>query len=140
MAEIYSHVKDDKVVLSLRGREAVQYVSNAELMRLGRQVVESVQAARAAEAELERAEVESKRAEAESERAERESKRAEDHADNERSVTSAKEVVVHEGVVGTNKEPAPVECEAGSARDGPHFHDGLSSDSDLEIRFATLSL
>ena len=37
-------------MLSLRGGQAIQYVSNSELRRLGRQVVESVEASRAAQA------------------------------------------------------------------------------------------
>ena len=53
LAEIYNHVQEDKVVLSLRGSEAVQYVSNSELIRLGRQIVDSVEASRQTQAELE---------------------------------------------------------------------------------------
>ena len=49
MADVYKHVTENKVVLTLRGREAIQHVSNSELIRLGRQVVEKVQTARQAE-------------------------------------------------------------------------------------------
>ena len=132
MAEIYSHVKDDKVVLSLRGREAVQYVSNAELMRMGRQVVESIEASRAARTKKEGAEPQEHNAEGETE--------PEQNEPAERVEASGASAMEVEDAVGDgNGAAVPASEPAADDGDGQHFEDGLSSDSDIEIRFKMLN-
>ena len=122
-------MNDNKVVLSLRGREAIQYVSNSELMRLGRQVVEKVQAGRQKEAEAEKP---AKNAEASAQ--EHDSARQGEGDKQERETGQQQEDI--EGQSCTSNAGRGTADDDG---DGPHYDDGLS-DEDLDIRFPELNV
>ena len=129
MADVYKHVTENKVVLTLRGREAIQHVSNSELIRLGRQVVEKVQTARQAEETAKQA------AETAME-AEETTIQPEDNAQQtEEGVQQADEKTGQSDETTGNQGQADAVIDVG---DGPHYNDGLS-DEDLEIRFRVLN-
>ena len=50
MADHYKHIDNKKVVLSIQGQQAIQYVSDDWLRRCGQQVIEAAAAEKAAEA------------------------------------------------------------------------------------------
>lgn len=51
MAEHYGLIDDTKVVLSIRGQQAIQHVSDAELRRCGQQVIRRAAAGTSAQEE-----------------------------------------------------------------------------------------
>ena len=131
MADVYKHVTENKVVLTLRGREAIQHVSNSELIRLGRQVVEKVQTARQAEETAKQA------AETAME-AEETTIQPEDNAQQtEEGVQQADEKTGQSDETTGNQGQADAVID--DVGDGPHYNDGLS-DEDLEIRFRVLNV
>lgn len=137
MADVYKHVTENKVVLTLRGREAIQHVSNSELIRLGRQVVEKVQTARQAEETAKQAQETAKQAAETAMEAEESTKQPEDNAQQtEEGVQQADEKTGQSDETTGNEGQADAVIDVG---DGPHYNDGLS-DEDLEIRFRVLNV
>ena len=138
MADVYKHVTENKVVLTLRGREAIQHVSNSELIRLGRQVVEKVQTARQAEETAKQAQETAKQAAETAMEAEESTKQPEDNAQQ-----TAEGVQQADEKTGQSDETTGNQGQADAViddvGDGPHYNDGLS-DEDLEIRFRVLNV
>ena len=131
MADVYKHVTENKVVLTLRGREAIQHVSNSELIRLGRQVVEKVQTARQAEETA-------KQAAENAMEAEETTIQPEDNAQQtDEGVQQADEKTGQSDETTGNEGQADAVID--DVGDGPHYNDGLS-DEDLEIRFRVLNV
>ena len=138
MADVYKHVTENKVVLTLRGREAIQHVSNSELIRLGRQVVEKVQTARQAEETAKQAQETAKQAAETAMEAEESTKQPEDNAQQtEEGVQQADEKTGQSDETTGNQGQADAVID--DVGDGPHYNDGLS-DEDLEIRFRVLNV
>lgn len=138
MADVYKHVTENKVVLTLRGREAIQHVSNSELIRLGRQVVEKVQTARQAEETAKQAQETAKQAAETAMEAEESTKQPEDNAQQtEEGVQQADEKTGQSDETTGNEGQADAVID--DVGDGPHYNDGLS-DEDLEIRFRVLNV
>lgn len=138
MADVYKHVTENKVVLTLRGREAIQHVSNSELIRLGRQVVEKVQTARQAEETAKQAQETAKQAAETAMEAEESTKQPEDNAQQtDEGVQQADEKTGQSDETTGNEGQADAVID--DVGDGPHYNDGLS-DEDLEIRFRVLNV
>lgn len=138
MADVYKHVTENKVVLTLRGREAIQHVSNSELIRLGRQVVEKVQTARQAEETAKQAQETAKQAAETAMEAEESTKQPEDNAQQtDEGVQQADEKTGQSDETTGNQGQADAVID--DVGDGPHYNDGLS-DEDLEIRFRVLNV
>ena len=138
MADVYKHVTENKVVLTMRGREAIQHVSNSELIRLGRQVVEKVQTARQAEETAKQAQETAKQAAETAMEAEESTKQPEDNAQQtEEGVQQADEKTGQSDETTGNQGQADAVID--DVGDGPHYNDGLS-DEDLEIRFRVLNV